>query len=102
MRKLAAEERSEVANQLGKKYDRLVEGLQAGDAVTGEYRGTQQLHGGRLAVVRTDYSVVVANVTRTPDIAPGSAVTLERGMGRLATVRPSAGRSLDQGMEAGR
>ena len=91
-----------MAHRLAEKYDQLVKGLQAGDAVTGEYRGTEQLHGGKLAVVLTDYSIVVANVTRTPEIAPGSAVTLERGPGRNAMVRPSAGRALDQGMEAGR
>ena len=90
-----------MAKRLAEKYDQLVEGLQAGDTVTGEYRGTRQLHGGKLTVILTDYSVMVANVTRTPDIAPGSAVTLERGMERIATVRPSAGRSLDQEMEAG-
>ena len=102
LRKLTAEERLDTANRLAEKYDQPVERLQAGDAVTGEYRGTQQLHGGKLAVVLSDSGIVVANVARTPDIAPGTAVTLERGPGRTAMVRPSAGRALDQGMEAGR
>jgi type IV secretory pathway VirD2 relaxase len=109
LRNLAAEERSEVAKQLADKYDRPVEALQTGDSVTGEYQGTRQLHGGRLAVVVTEDSVVVASVNRTPDIATGSAVTLERTSGRTATVLPIAGQSLDQqtgravdGLEAGR
>jgi len=108
LRTLAVEERSEVARRLAEKFDRPVEGLATGDSVTGAYRGTQQLHGGKLAVVVTDERVVVASVGRAPDISIGSAVTLERN-GRYATVEPVAGQSLDRqtggtidGLEAGR
>lgn len=109
LRKLAAEERAELAQQLIERYDRPVKALRAGDSVTGEYRETRQLHFGKLAVVVTQDSVMVAGVARTPDIAAGSAVTLERTTGRNATVTSIAGRSLDprtgraiDGLEAGR
>lgn len=109
LRKLAAEERSDVAKRLAEKHDRRVEELSAGDTVTGVYRGTQQLHGGKLAIVTTEDAVVVAPVGKTPDVATGSTVNLERTAARNATVASVAGKSLDQqtgraidGLEAGR
>jgi hypothetical protein len=109
LRRLAAEERAAVAKRLSAKYDLPVEGLAAGDAVTGRYRGTEQLHSGKLAVVVTDQSVIVATVGRTPDVASGTVVTLERTAGRNATVDSVASRSRSRqasreidGLEAGR
>lgn len=109
LRKLAAEERSDVAKRLAEKHDRPVEELSAGDTVTGVYRGTQQLHGGKLAIVTTEDAVVIAPVGKTPDVATGSMVNLERTTGRTATIEPVAGQSLDRqtgrtldGLEAGR
>jgi hypothetical protein len=53
--------------------------------------------------------VVVAPVGKTPDVAGGSTVNLERATGRNATVEPVAGQALDRqtgrtldGLEAGR
>jgi type IV secretory pathway VirD2 relaxase len=109
LRRLAAEEREAVAMRLSAKYDLPVEGLAAGDAVTGRYRGTEQLHSGKLAVVVTNQSVIVATVGRTPDVATGTVVTLERTAGRNATVDSVASRSRSRqasreidGLEAGR
>ena len=83
--------------------------LAVGDAVAGEYRGTERLHGGSLAVVGTPGGVVVAPVDRTPDVAAGSTVELDRRGGRRATVTPLTGQSLDRqtgaeldALEAGR
>jgi type IV secretory pathway VirD2 relaxase len=109
LRKLAAEERAAVAKRLSDRYDLPVDGLAAGDAVTGIYRGTEQLHSGKLAVVVTDENVIVATVASTPDVANGTVVTLDRTTGRHATVETVAGRSRDRqagrdidGLEAGR
>ncbi len=109
LRRLAREERGEVASRLAQKYDRPVVELPAGESVTGEYRGTQQLHGGKLAVVVTDDAVVVGLVRKAPDIATGSTVNFTRTDGRNATVRLVTGRGLDartgnaiDGLEAGR
>jgi type IV secretory pathway VirD2 relaxase len=95
LRMLAAQERHEIAERLALKYDRPVVELPAGEEVTGRYRGTQQLHGGKLAVVVTDDAVVVGKVSRTPDIASGSTVTLARAGTRYATVLSVSGQSLD-------
>jgi hypothetical protein len=109
LHKLAAEERSDTVERLEQKYKQPIEELSAGGAVTGEYRGTQQLHGGKLAIVITEDAVVVAPVGKTPDVATGSTVNLERTTGRNAMVTSVAGKSLDQqtgraidGLEAGR
>src|ERR1019366_4396164 len=109
LRRLAAEERAAVAKRLSARYDLPVEGLAAGEVVTGRYRGTEQLHSGKLAVVVTDQSVIVATVGRTPDVASGTVVTLERTVGRNATVDSVAAQSRGRqasrdidGLEAGR
>jgi hypothetical protein len=109
LRSLACQERGEVASKLAQKYDRPVVELRGGEAVTGEYRGTQQLHGGKLAMVVTDDAVVIGRVRKTPDIAAGSTVTLSRTDGRNATVQIVSGQGLDartgnaiDGLEAGR
>jgi hypothetical protein len=109
LRRLARQERDEVASKLAQKYDRPVVELPAGEAVSGEYRGTQQLHGGKLAVVVTDDAVVVGRVRKTPDIAAGSTVTFSRADGRNVSVQLVSGQSLDartgsaiDGLEAGR
>jgi len=107
--RLARQERDEVASKLAHKYDRPVVELPAGEAVSGEYRGMQQLHRGKLAVIVTDDAVVVGRIRKTPDIATGSTVNFTRADGRNATVQLVTGRSLDartrnaiDGMEAGR
>ncbi len=71
LRRLAAEERAAVAERLAHRHGLPVSELAVGDAVAGEYRGTERLHGGRLAVVVTSGGVVVAPVERTPDVATG-------------------------------
>jgi type IV secretory pathway VirD2 relaxase len=109
LRRLAAEERAAVAKRLSAKYDLPVEGLTAAEVVTGSYRGTEQLHSGKLAVVVTDQSVIVATVGRIPDVANGTVVSLERTAGRNATLASvasqsggrQASRDID-GLEAGR
>ena len=106
---LAREERDDVASKLAQKYDLPVVELTANEEVTGDYRGTQQLHGGKLAVVVTDDAVIVGRVRKTPDIAKGSTVTLSRAGDRNATVQLVSGQGLDartgnaiDGLEAGR
>jgi type IV secretory pathway VirD2 relaxase len=109
LRRLAAEERTTVADRLASRHRLPVAELAVGDVIAGAYRGTERLHGGRLAVVVTPGGVVVAPVDRTPDVATGGAVELDRRGGRRATVTPGAGRSPDRqtgaeldGLEAGR
>ena len=109
LRRLAAEERVAAAERLAHRHGLPVSELAVGDAAAGEYRGTERLHGGRLSVVVTTGGVVVAPVERTPDVAVGSTVELDRRGGRRATVTPLAGQSLDRqtgaeldGLEAGR
>jgi hypothetical protein len=108
-RRLAAEERATVADRLARRHGLPVTELAVGDVVAGEYRGTERLHGSRMAVIVAASGVVVAPVERTPDVATGGAVELNRRGGRRATVTPLAGRSLDRqtgaeldGLEAGR
>jgi hypothetical protein len=109
LRSLARQESGEIASKLAQKYDRPVIELPAGEAVSGEYRGTQQLHGGKLAVVVTDDAVIVGRIRKTPDTGTGSTVIFTRSDARNTTLQPVSVQSLDSktgnaidGLEAGR
>jgi ParB/RepB/Spo0J family partition protein len=95
LQKLAFEERSRLEEQLEKRYDRPVVELPKGGTVEGEYHGTEHLHAGKLAVVVTEESVFVSPTTKTPDVAAGSEVSLERTAAQDATVKLAAGQSID-------
>jgi type IV secretory pathway VirD2 relaxase len=98
LRRLASEERAELADKLADKYDRPVRELPQGGTVAGEYRGTEHLHSGKLAVVVTEESVFVSPVRKTPDVGTGREVSLERTSSRDTTVALAAGLDLDAGL----
>lgn len=92
---LAAEERADVTERLADKYGKPVTELAQGGTVSGEYRGTEHLHSGKLAIVVAEESVYVSPISKTPDVAAGSEVTLERTSARDATIELAAGQTLD-------
>jgi hypothetical protein len=106
--RLNAEERSAADQRLSQRHGLPVAELPNGGTVTGTYRGVEQLHAGRRAIVETDQTIYVAPIRRAPEADSGSTVTLRRTGDRDATVKLAAGRSrgtgaqlyLD-GMEAG-
>jgi hypothetical protein len=63
--------------------------------VSGEYRGTEHLHAGKLAVVVAEESVFVSPISRDPDVGAGSEVNLQRTSAKDATVELAAGQTLD-------
>jgi hypothetical protein len=71
LEQLAAEERADVAERLAGKYGLPVNELPQGGTVSGEYRGTEHLHAGKLAVVVAEESVFVSPVRRDPDVGAG-------------------------------
>ena len=95
LEQLAAEERAEVAERLAGKYGLPVNELPQGGTVSGEYRGTEHLHSGKLAVVVAEESVFVSPVSRDPDVGTGSEVNLQRTSAKDATVELAAGQTLD-------
>jgi type IV secretory pathway VirD2 relaxase len=95
LEQLAAEERAEVAERLAAKYDLPVNELPQGGTVSGEYRGTEHLHSGKLAVVVAEESVFVSPISRDPDVGMGSEVSLQRTSAKDATVELAAGQTLD-------
>jgi hypothetical protein len=95
LQRLAFEERSALEERLEKKYDRPVVELPKGGTVEGKYAGTEHLHAGKLAVVVTEESVSVSPISRTPDVAVGNEVSLERTSAQDATVELAAGQSMD-------
>jgi type IV secretory pathway VirD2 relaxase len=92
---LAAEERSSLEAKLMKKYGRPVEELPNGGSVEGKYHGTEHLHSGKLAAIVTDDAVFVSPVTRSPDIAAGSEVRLQRFSARNTAMELTAGPAID-------
>ncbi len=95
LEQLAAEERTDVAERLAGKYGLPVNELPQGGTVSGEYRGTEHLHSGKLAVVVAEESVYVSPVSRDPDVGTGSEVSLQRTSAKDATVELAAGQTLD-------
>jgi hypothetical protein len=108
LKQLAAEERGAMAQRLADVHGYPVTELPQGGTVTGIYKGTQELHAGRQAVVVADELVFVSPVRNSPDMVTGSEVTLHRTDARnsgvesvLASERStSVGRGVD-GLEAG-
>jgi type IV secretory pathway VirD2 relaxase len=108
LKQLAAEERVGMAQRLADLHGYPVTELPQGGTVTGIYKGTQELHAGRQAVVVADELVFVSPVRNPPDAATGSEVTLHRTGARdsgvesvLASERSTVlERGLD-GLEAG-
>src|SRR5208282_5097218 len=92
---LAAEERTDVAERLAHKYGLPVNELPQGGTVSGEYRGTEHLHAGKLAVVVAEESVYVAPISRDPDVGTGSEVSLQRASAKDATVELATGQTLE-------
>jgi hypothetical protein len=92
---LAADERADVTERLADKYGKPVTELAQGGTVSGEYRGTEHLHSGKLAIVVADESVYVSPISKTPDVGTGSEVTLERTSAQDATIELTAGQTLD-------
>lgn len=92
---LAAEERIRVTERLADKYGKPVTELAQGGTVSGEYRGTEHLHSGKLTVVVAEENLFVSPVNKTPDVGTGSEVTLERTSARDSTVELVAGQPLD-------
>jgi len=95
MENLAAEERTDVAERLAARYGLPVNELPQGGTVSGEYHGTEHLHGGKLAVVASEESVFVSPIRNDPDVGAGSEVTLQRTSSQDATVEMAAGQTLD-------
>jgi hypothetical protein len=95
LQQLAFEERRALEERLEKQYDRPVVELPKGGTVEGEYHGTEHLHAGKLAVVVTEESVFVSPIRKTPDVAAGNEVSLERTTARDATVELSATNTID-------
>jgi type IV secretory pathway VirD2 relaxase len=95
---LAAEERTRLAKRLARKYGLPVNELPQGGDVEGEYRGTEHLHSGKLAIVVTEESIFVSPVSKDPEVSAGSEVTLHRGAARESTVELAAGQSMDLGV----
>jgi len=95
MENLAAEERTDVAERLAARYGLPVNELPQGGTVSGEYHGTEHLHGGKLAVVASEESVFVSPIRNDPDVGAGSEVTLQRTSSQDATVEVAAGQTLD-------
>ena len=109
LRELAAAERSEVIDRLADKYNRPVSGSSVGSAVEGTYRGTERLHGGRLAVVVNDDRVSIVPVDKEADVSRGSTVRVRRTSRKSGAVEAIVGHSVDRStgvaieqMEAGR
>ena len=99
LRELARAEKSAAHRRLSERYDRPIRELPVGDTVSGTYRGTERLHGGRLAVVVDDNRVTVVPVRSEPDVARGSAVRVERTAWRTARIEGTTGQTL--GRQAG-
>ena len=95
LKQLAAEERDRVTERLADKHGKPATELAQGGTVSGEYRGTEHLHSGKLAVIVAQEGVYVSPVSKTPDIGTGSEVTLERTSARNATIELAAGQTLD-------
>jgi type IV secretory pathway VirD2 relaxase len=95
LRQLASEERSELADKLAGKYRQPVLELPQRGTVTGEYRGTEHLHSGKLAVVVTEDGIFVSPVSKTPDVGTGKEVSLQRFTARDTTVELAVEQSLD-------
>ena len=95
LEQLAAEEWAHMSERLTEKYGKPVMELSQGGTISGEYRGTEHLHSGKLAVVISDQSVYVSPVSKTPDVGIGGEVTLERMSAQDASVELVAGRTLD-------
>ncbi len=95
LERLAAEEWTDVTERLADRYGKPVTELAQGGTVSGEYRGTEHLHSGKLAVVVAEESVYVSPISKTPDVATGGEVTLERTTARDATIELAAGQTLD-------
>jgi hypothetical protein len=95
LEQLAAEERTDVAQRLAGKYGLPVNELPQGGTVSGEYRGTEHLHSGKLAVVVAEESVFVSPISRDPDVGTGSEVSLQRTSAKDATLELAAGQTLD-------
>ncbi|HUN98529.1 MAG TPA: DUF3363 domain-containing protein, partial [Bradyrhizobium sp.] len=106
--RLNAEERAAADQRLSQRHGLPVTELPNGGTVTGIYRGVEQLHAGRRAVVEADQTIYVAPTRRAPEADAGSTVTLRRTGDRDATVELAAERSRGtgaqlylEGMEAG-
>jgi type IV secretory pathway VirD2 relaxase len=95
LQQLAFEERRALEEQLESKYNRPVVELPNGGTVEGKYAGTEHLHAGKMAAVVTEESVFVSPISKTPDVAAGSEVSLERTSAQNATVELVAGQSID-------
>ena len=95
LQQLAFEERRALEEQLESKYNRPVVELPNGGTVEGKYAGTEHLHAGKMAAVVTEESVFVSPISKTPDVAAGSEVSLERTSAQDATVELAAGQSID-------
>ena len=95
LEQLAAEERVELAQLLAGRYGLPVNELPQGGTVSGEYRGTEHLHSGTLAVVVAEESVFVSPISRDPDVGTGNEVNLQRTSAKDATVELAAGQTLD-------
>ena len=65
-----------MAERLAGKYGLPVNELPQGGTVSGEYRGTEHLHSGKLAVVVAEESVYVSPVSRDPDVGTVGGVGL--------------------------
>jgi len=109
LRELAEAERSALAARLDREYGLPIAELPLGGTVAGTFRGIETLHAGTQAIVTTDDTVYVAPTRRTPDAAPGNAVTMRRSGFRDTTLQVVSGPTLDvrtsatlDGLEAGR
>ena len=91
LEQLAAEERTDVAEWLASKYGLPVNELPQGGTVSGEYRGTEHLHSGKLAIVVAEESVYVSPISRDPDVGTGSVVSLHAHFGERCDGRTGGG-----------
>jgi type IV secretory pathway VirD2 relaxase len=99
LQQLASEERTDLAERLGRKHGLPVMELPQGGTVDGDYAGVEHLHAGKMAVVVAEEGVFISPIRQTPDAANGSAVTLERTSAQDSTVELAASQTLD--LEAG-
>ena len=81
--------------RLAGKYGLPVNELPQGGTVSGEYRGTEHLHAGKLAVVVTDESVFVSPSAATPTLARAAKSICSAHRPQDATVEMAAGQTLD-------
>jgi hypothetical protein len=99
LQQLASEERTDLAERLGRKHGLSVMELPQGGTVDGDYAGVEHLHAGKMAVVVAEEGVFISPIRQTPDAPDGSAVTLGRTSAQDSTVELAASQTLD--LEAG-